>query len=330
LTNATFARGDLHTYAPTGDLQLVTMFDSFHHLEDPSTCLARLTAVVDRFFLIEPAGNRLGQWRESHDFDWLAVDLDLIREKLDDVFGVEPYLMKPAAEGPGPTGEPVERRYTYDDFERFFEGFTLTVTGTSSGLVTYPPSPGYQTTWRDHMGHAAYELYRLIDERLVAEQRDLWSRHWAILAVRGPRAGGPRSPHGSPLRLAASSQAPAYGVEYQSYSGPTAGPAGRQIEGDLTVSNVGLSAWATDGTHPTNVSYRWLSRDGVTIPTEQIRTGFPRAILPGQSATVPIKIQTPDQPGRYVLVIDLVREGVTWFSERGVPPLRLSFRVTHK
>jgi hypothetical protein len=42
---------------------------------------------------------------------------------------------------------------------------------------------------------------------------------------------------------------------------------------------------------------------------------------------VSLKIIAPDTPGDYVLAVDLVQEGKTWFSDAGVPTLDIPFRV---
>ena len=69
-------------------------------------------------------------------------------------------------------------------------------------------------------------------------------------------------------------------------------------------------------------------RAGPARADRPVRRGLPRSLAPGDTADVALAFRTPSQPGRYVLAIDLVREGVTWFSERGQPPKRVKFRVT--
>ena len=72
LTNVHFELNDLEQYQPRQHVGLVTMFDAFHHLLDPGGFVRRVGPSCDRFFLIEPAGNWLGQWQKTLDVDWIA------------------------------------------------------------------------------------------------------------------------------------------------------------------------------------------------------------------------------------------------------------------
>jgi hypothetical protein len=42
---------------------------------------------------------------------------------------------------------------------------------------------------------------------------------------------------------------------------------------------------------------------------------------------VALRITTPDPPGTYILAIDLVQEGRTWFRNAGSPTLDIPYRV---
>ena len=48
---------------------------------------------------------------------------------------------------------------------------------------------------------------------------------------------------------------------------------------------------------------------------------------PGNEVEIPLTVKAPGQRGDYLLEIDMVHEGVTWFYERGATPLRLTVRV---
>jgi hypothetical protein len=60
-------------------------------------------------------------------------------------------------------------------------------------------------------------------------------------------------------------------------------------------------------------SYRWLEPDGTVIVDEGARTGFPRAVAPGEAVLMPLHVDAPAAPGEYLLEVDLVHEHVRWF-----------------
>ena len=80
--------------------------------------------------------------------------------------------------------------------------------------------------------------------------------------------------------------------------------------------------------NPVLVSYHWLDAQGETIVEDGLRSPLPRPVAPGETCEVAVRIQSPDEPGRLTLAIDLVHEHVTWFSRAGAPPLRIAMRVT--
>jgi hypothetical protein len=52
-----------------------------------------------------------------------------------------------------------------------------------------------------------------------------------------------------------------------------------------------------------------------------------RAVEPGDEVPVSCSIPVPDSPGRYLLEIDLVSEGVVWFAQCGMMPVRIAIEV---
>jgi hypothetical protein len=52
-----------------------------------------------------------------------------------------------------------------------------------------------------------------------------------------------------------------------------------------------------------------------------------RAVPPGQTVDVAIKLVAPTTGGRYTVKIDLVDQHVCWFEERGSQPLVFSLEV---
>lgn len=82
------------------------------------------------------------------------------------------------------------------------------------------------------------------------------------------------------------------------------------------VTNTSRETWPAQGTTRVNLSYHWLdAEDGQTL-AEGRRTPLPMDLQPGAEVEVQQTIRAPEQPGTYVLELDLVRERVSWFSRR--------------
>ena len=60
---------------------------------------------------------------------------------------------------------------------------------------------------------------------------------------------------------------------------------------------------------------------------EGARASLPADIAPGSSATLQLGVTGP-YPGGYVLRLDLVQEGVSWFAAQGVAPKDIVVSVT--
>jgi SAM-dependent methyltransferase len=333
LVNIRFECGNVEEYAPPGAIDLVTLFDAFHHLTGPAEFVKRLGLQVKRWALIEPRGSWAGTWRKDLDFDWLAQDLDNIRARIASLAGLKAgttttaAATATAAPGFSPAGQAVERRYTLDDFQRFFEGYALDLRGTVAGLDAYPPGANQSGDLRERFGELRYELYRDIDEWLLARNLDLHAKHWLIVAERGGRT---RQIEWSALARAGAATprtAGEYDVRYGRYRGPLDGIPGERIAGAIELTNEGWEVWSSDAEQRVYTSYHWLDGRGHILEFDGERTPLPRAIAAGETCEVALTIRTPSAPGQYRLAIDLVREGVTWFSQAGRPWLEVPFEI---
>jgi hypothetical protein len=108
--------------------------------------------------------------------------------------------------------------------------------------------------------------------------------------------------------------------------------AGQKATIRFKVKNLGYSTWPAvgnkEGRYQVNIGDRWLSADGaVEINQLDGRTGMPNDLLPGKEIELPLNVKAPQTTGEYILEIDMVHEGVSWFYERGAKPLRLRVRV---
>ncbi len=317
LTNVAFEVGDATATPPDADI--VLMFDAFHHLLDPAAFVRG--SGVDRFLLVEPAGTWLGGWQRTMELDWLAVALDDIRARLLWEAG-ETMTAGPPSPIVEAAGQAVEHRYPLDDFRRFFVGFGLDVRGTAAGFDRYPPDPYGSPPLREAFGRATYDVLVTIEDALRARDLDLHAKHWVIYAERGApdrlRTPARLERAGDPPRLQG-----AHDVEYPACEAPAEAAAGTTLLCALTVRN---RSWRTLQP-PVAASYHWLDAKGAVSVQDGARTALPRPVAPGMECEMTLRVDTPGTPGRYTLAIDLVEEGVTWFSAAGAPLLRRSMKI---
>jgi len=327
LTNVEFQTGDLETFLPAEPVDAVLMFDAFHHLLQPEAFVERLRRQSQRFFLIEPAGDWKGSWNRDFDLDWLPLSLFRIRDRLEQQLGIEASAPPPASGGQPSHDEPTERRYAAADFDRFFAPWPVEIRGTVAGLQEYGPQPFASSPVREQVGELTYDLVVNVEEMLRRFEADLAAKHWAVYAAPDAvkRETAPRA-RVAGVRPDVPVQGP-YDARYDKYEGPASGVAGEIFAASIVVSNSGWETWTSTGDSPFHVGYRWLDKDGREVAHEGLRAVLPSAVAPGGSRAVAIRIKCPDAPGRYTLAVEMVREGVTWFSEAGVAPLRIPFRV---
>ncbi len=327
LGNATFAVGDVERFEPAGAVDLVMMFDAFHHLADPAAFVKRVGRFSRRFLLIEPRGDWKGSWSRELDCDWLIHDLENIRAHFAYTTGEPEQLAPPIAPGQQ-VEEPVEYRYTVDDLERFFDGYGLTVRGTVAGLDSYPPSPGLDTPSRERFGRLAYDLYSELDDHLHRRNLDLFAKHLVIYGEHGrevPRRVVPTHPDNVDWTVGVRGP---YDVRYLGYDGPREAHPDTVVLADVTLRNESwrqLSSAHKDT--PDFLSYHWLEQGGAVVQFDGIRNALPKVVSPGDQVVVAFRVRAPEHPGRYVLAVDLVRENTTWYSNAGSPCLRVPFRV---
>jgi SAM-dependent methyltransferase len=327
LSNIRFERHDLERYEPRRRVGLVTMFDAFHHLIDPAGFVQRVGQSCDRFFLVEPAGNWLGEWQRTLDLDWLAEALFTIRDRLEYQFGLTPTARRGSPPAAAAAGEPTEHRYSIEDFSRWFTGFGVDISGTIAGLEIYGVAPHATSTLRDDIGRSVYDLVVDLETTLRRHDLDLAAKHWAVYAARGTSFPRRRIP-GLPERVVQRPLTGPYDVEYDAFEGPAEAKTGTIIQGAVSVVNRSWRVWdslAEDG--PVLISYHWLDARGRTIVEDGLRSPLPRPIPPGDSCRITLRIRCPEAPGRYTLAVDLVHEHITWFSQAGAPPLGIPLRI---
>jgi hypothetical protein len=177
---------------------------------------------------------------------------------------------------------------------------------------------------REAFGRVAFDTVTAIDDILRQRDLDLHAKHWLVYAERGAphrlRTAAPVHPNTAVPEL--SIHGP-YDVEFVEADVPTGVAAGATFPVALTIRNRGWRPWRSDDPRaPVLVSYHWLDADGAMAVEDGARTPLPSPLLPNEVVSMTCYVIAPSTPGRYTLAIDLVEEGITWFSRAGAVMLR--------
>jgi hypothetical protein len=103
---------------------------------------------------------------------------------------------------------------------------------------------------------------------------------------------------------------------------------GTQTTLPITTTNTGTRPWPAAGAQPVRLSYHWIAADGSVSVWNGARTALPADVAPGAAVTLQLQVAPPPSLGTYILRVDLVQEGVSWFSAQGVLPKDIPFVVT--
>ena len=261
--------------------------------------------------------------------DWLAADLEKIRSRIAYTVAEGSPTASSSSHARHETGgadadrdfdddsdrdgEPVENRYSVETLAKLFAGYGLRFRGTVSGLDEYPPQPTLDTATRREFGEVTYQLYRSVDERLYESGLDLHAKHLVIYAEAGAESEHRMPARDLPGTGNASETRGAYDVEYLGYEGPERGPAGTAFDARVRLRNRSFRVYSSDDVaHPDLVSYHWLDTDHRSV-AEGTRSRLPRSVLPGETVDVAVRVTTPAETGDYILAVDPVQEGKTWF-----------------
>jgi SAM-dependent methyltransferase len=90
----------------------------------------------------------------------------------------------------------------------------------------------------------------------------------------------------------------------------------------VVIENRSEVAWASAGSLPVFLSYhlhRVRSTGAELAVFDNPRAALPEFVTPGARIKVDLPVEAPSEPGDYLIVIDLVQESRTWFSDRGTP-----------
>jgi hypothetical protein len=98
---------------------------------------------------------------------------------------------------------------------------------------------------------------------------------------------------------------------------PSQVAAGERFTVRVAVRNTSGLAWGAQA--GLRVANHWLAADGNLLQWLDGAADL-GVVAPGAEVVVEFGVRAPREPGRYLLQVDVVEEGVGWVSERGVAP----------
>jgi SAM-dependent methyltransferase len=95
----------------------------------------------------------------------------------------------------------------------------------------------------------------------------------------------------------------------------------------LTVEVTNSSPVVWNASAPLRLGNHWLDGDGQMVRLDDGRTPIGREVDPGERLVVELPVTAPERPGPYIIEVDIVEEGVTWFAAKGSATLRCHVEV---
>jgi hypothetical protein len=94
--------------------------------------------------------------------------------------------------------------------------------------------------------------------------------------------------------------------------------AGTAASVPITLTNTSNFTWSAGGANPVTLSYHWADTSGRTVIWDGARTKLIADVPPQATAQLAANVVFPPKPGTYRLRWDMVQEGISWFSGKGV------------
>jgi SAM-dependent methyltransferase len=109
---------------------------------------------------------------------------------------------------------------------------------------------------------------------------------------------------------------------------PASVSAGSPFNVTLRVRNSSNDVWSQPAFGPLAAGNHWLDAAGELMVTQDDgRAPLLQVVPPGMEWPVLIALRAPASPGRYVVEIDLVHEGISWWADKGSPTARFTIDV---
>jgi hypothetical protein len=198
-------------------------------------------------------------------------------------------------------------------------------------LADKPPIPGYiQAFWYATLYGIPVSEFRVLDHEVAAPDgavvittEDIGPRcreiaqeaPYTVCLMEGtPRQSVPLPPSG-------------FQAEIVAQEVPSRVFTKEKVTLRVVVKNTSNTTWLARerGRSPFQVSLgnHWLDSTGREVVHDDGRTGMPRDLQPGEQVELKLVVNAPKDPGEYLLELDMLQEGVSWFAHRGSQVVRL-------
>ncbi len=105
---------------------------------------------------------------------------------------------------------------------------------------------------------------------------------------------------------------------------------GERVQIHLRIKNTGREVWSSRGKNPCLLSYHLLDQEGKTIRYDNRRFLLPHKVASSRTVEITITVRSPLEEGKYILELDLLREGMAWFKDYGSKTSRITLSVKRK
>ena len=122
----------------------------------------------------------------------------------------------------------------------------------------------------------------------------------------------------------------AFRVRWEPHTVPRVVARGSSTDARVAFTNLGDVVWpdilagdpvAHGGGHAVRLAYEWAPASAAPTATPGRRVDLPRPVHSGETMTLLVPIEVPEQPGEYRITFALVQELVAWFEAKGAAPL---------
>jgi hypothetical protein len=121
---------------------------------------------------------------------------------------------------------------------------------------------------------------------------------------------------GPPAMATPCPNASAWGAAYDATAMSSTIAVGAKNTALITITNGSNQVWGA-GTN-FHLSYHWV-QNGLAVVFDGERTAMPTAVLPCMKVQLAAAVKGPPSAGAWTIQWDMVLEGVSWFSAKGVP-----------